>query len=72
VGLCGELAGEPLAAPVLLGLGLDEFSMGYRSIPLVKQAIRRFSMKQARPIARRALSLRTAAEVHEYLASVAK
>jgi phosphoenolpyruvate-protein phosphotransferase len=72
VGLCGELAGEPLAAPVLLGLGLDEFSMGYRSIPLVKQAIRRFSMEQARPIARRALSLRTAAEVHEYLASVAK
>ncbi|HEY4690363.1 MAG TPA: phosphoenolpyruvate--protein phosphotransferase [Anaerolineae bacterium] len=71
VGLCGELAGEPLAAPVLLGLGLDEFSMGLRSIPLVKQAIRRFSTEQAGSIARRALSLRTASEVRAYLTSVA-
>ncbi len=71
VGLCGELAGDPLAVPALLGLGLDELSMGPRSIPLVKQAIRRFSTGQARQIARRALSLRTANEVRAYLASVA-
>lgn len=71
VGLCGELAGDPLAAPALLGLGLDEFSMSPRSIPLVKQAIRRFSIEQARQIARRALSLRTANEVRAHLASAA-
>lgn len=71
VGLCGELAGDPLAVPALLGLGLDEFSMGPRSIPLIKQAVRRFSMGQAKQIARRALSLRTTHEVRAYLTSVA-
>ncbi len=67
VGLCGELAGDPLAAPVLLGLGLDEFSMSARSIPLVKQAIRRYSVAQAREIAQHALSLGDAGEVRGYL-----
>ncbi len=40
VGLCGELAGEPLAIPVLLGLGLDEFSINPPTIPIAKQIIR--------------------------------
>jgi len=40
VGLCGELAGEPLAAPVLLGLGLDEFSMSPARVPLIKQVMK--------------------------------
>ncbi len=71
VGLCGELAGDPLAVPVLLGLGLDEFSMGHRSVPLVKQAIRRFSREQARGIAAAVLSLPTTAEVRAYLQSTA-
>ena len=39
VGLCGELGGNVLAVPVLLGLGLDEFSMATGSIPAVKEAI---------------------------------
>lgn len=67
VGLCGELAGAPLAVPVLLGLGLDEFSMTARSIPLAKQAIRRCTLAQARETARRALALGDAHEVREYL-----
>ncbi len=69
VGLCGELAGDPLAVPVLLGLGLDEFSMSARSVPLVKQAIRRYTVVQAREIAQPALSLGDAGEVREYLYS---
>ena len=40
VGLCGELAGEPLAIPILLGLGLDEFSMNAPAVPQAKQIIR--------------------------------
>ena len=71
VGLCGELAGDLLAVPVLLGLGLDEFSMGSRSVPLVKRAIRRYSRDQARRIADHVLSLPTAAEVRAHLQSVA-
>ncbi len=38
--ICGEMAGEPLYAPILLGLGVDELSMNPQSIPLVKEAIR--------------------------------
>ena len=71
VGLCGELAGDPLALPVLLGLDLDEFSMSARSIPLIKQAIRRCSLAQAREIARYALALGDAHEVRAYLRQLA-
>ncbi len=39
VGLCGELAGDPVAVPLLLGMHLDEFSMNARAIPFVKQEI---------------------------------
>ena len=38
--MCGEMAGEPLYAPILLGLGVDELSMNPQAIPLVKNAIR--------------------------------
>jgi len=41
--MCGEMAGEPLFAPVLLGLGVDELSMNPQAIPLVKNAIRSIS-----------------------------
>lgn len=69
VGLCGELAGDPLAIPVLLGLGLDEFSITPRSVPLVKQVLRSYSMHDAREIARQALALENADEVRTYLLS---
>lgn len=43
VGMCGEMAGEPLAAPLLVAMGLDEFSMSASSIPQVKEVIRSLS-----------------------------
>lgn len=70
VGLCGELAGEPKAIPLLLGLGLDEFSMTPAAIPQAKQIIRSLSMAEAKEIAQHALLLPTAAEVNRYLEEV--
>lgn len=72
VGLCGELGGDVLAVPLLLGLGLDEFSMAPAAIPAVKQAIRCWTVTESQAVAQRALQLPTAAEVIEYLRSVAK
>jgi phosphotransferase system enzyme I (PtsI) len=43
--MCGEMAGEPLYAPILLGLGVDELSMNPQAIPLVKDAIRSINSK---------------------------
>jgi phosphotransferase system enzyme I (PtsI) len=43
--MCGEMAGEPLYAPILLGLGVDELSMNPQAIPLVKDAIRSIDSK---------------------------
>jgi phosphoenolpyruvate-protein kinase (PTS system EI component) len=67
VGLCGELAGDALAAPALLGLGVDEFSMNPRAIPMVKEAIRRCDAAQASEAAREVLGLTGAGEVRQYL-----
>lgn len=70
VGLCGELAGRRRAIPVLLGLGLDEFSMTPRAIPEAKHVIRSLSLPEAEDIAEHALSLSTVSDVKEYLDAV--
>lgn len=70
VGMCGELAGMPRAIPILLGLGLDEFSMNPRAIPEAKHLIGKFTDEKAGAIAQEALSLGTAAEIERFMASV--
>ena len=67
VGMCGELAGEPLAVPILLGLGLDEFSMNPPAIPIAKQIIRSLSKKQAEEIAAAVLQLENSDQVQAYV-----
>lgn len=67
VGMCGELAGDEMAVPLLLGLGLDEFSMAPSSVPAVKAAIRRWPLTECRAIAEHALNLPQAIDVIEYL-----
>lgn len=62
VGMCGELAGIEEAALPLLGLGLDEYSMGAQSIPRIKRIIRAATMEAARSVAEEVLAARTAAE----------
>lgn len=51
VGLCGELAGEPFAAPILLGLGLDEFSMSPARIPAIKKVMLKLKKAECRKLA---------------------
>ncbi len=66
-GMCGEMAGDVVAAPILLGLGLDEFSMSPGSIPRVKQAIRSFSYQKAQEIAERVLQMESPEEIRSWL-----
>ncbi len=67
-GMCGEMAGDPRALPLLLGLGLDEFSMAGGRVPKAKAGLRGLSSAELREPARNALGLATAQEVREYLA----
>ena len=72
VGVCGELAGEVIAVPLLLGLGLDEFSMAPAMVPSIKQAIRRCVQADCKIIAEKALTLTSISEVINLLTAEAK
>jgi phosphoenolpyruvate-protein phosphotransferase (PTS system enzyme I) len=63
VGMCGEMAGDPMYAAVLLGLGLDELSMNATAIPVVKAVLRGSRLLEARALADASLMLPTAQDV---------
>lgn len=65
VGICGELAADPKAVPILMGLGVDELSMSPNSIPLVKAQIRTLNYSQAQALAKRALECESATAVRQ-------
>ncbi|MDP8206038.1 MAG: phosphoenolpyruvate--protein phosphotransferase [Candidatus Electryonea clarkiae] len=67
VGLCGEIAGDPLATMLLVGLGIDELSASPAAIPEIKKLIRSMSKPEAEKIAQKCLNARSAAEVYKYL-----
>ncbi len=67
VGMCGEMAGEPLFTLILLGLGLDEFSMSPVVIPEVKKVIRSLTLKEAKELSRKALKFPVAQEIEALL-----
>ncbi len=67
VGMCGEMAGEPALALMLLGLGLDEFSASPVQAPLIKKVVRSVDYRVAQSIAQQALSLRTGKEIDDFL-----
>lgn len=56
-GMCGEMAGDTWATAILLGMGLDEFSMSASSIPQVKNIIRSLTYEESKHIAQKALSM---------------
>lgn len=66
-GLCGEMAGDPVATELLLGLGLDEFSGAASVMPKVKQRIRSTTMEQAKRTANHVLTLSTTEDVVAFL-----
>ena len=63
VGVCGELAGDPVAIPILLGLGVKELSMAPGSIPAAKSLARTLDIARLRDFARESLELESAAAV---------
>ena len=69
-GMCGELASDPVATMILLGLGLDEFSMTASSIPLIKNILRSVSKAECEEVANKALTMDTAEEITAYAKSV--
>jgi phosphotransferase system enzyme I (PtsI) len=70
VGMCGELAGMQKAIPILLGLGLDEFSMNPRAVPEAKYLIHHLDDREACQIANQAFELDTAADIEAYMKKV--
>jgi phosphoenolpyruvate-protein phosphotransferase (PTS system enzyme I) len=67
VEMCGEMASDPIYAIVLLGLGLEIFSMNPSSIPVIKNVIRSVRYKDCRRIAEAALQKKTAQEIEEFV-----
>ncbi len=67
VGMCGEMAGDPLCAMLLLGMGLEEFSMGSIYIPVVKKMIRSVTYQVAKAACEIVLQMDTVGEIKKYL-----
>jgi len=63
VGVCGGIASDPAAVPILLGIGVSELSVSLPAIPTVKAQIRALNMDACRALAERALAAESAAEV---------
>lgn len=69
VGMCGAMAGEPYAVPILLGLGLDEFSMSATQILKARKVVTGLSYEEMQKLADHCLNLDSADEVLEYVKS---
>ncbi|HXI84786.1 MAG TPA: phosphoenolpyruvate--protein phosphotransferase [Verrucomicrobiae bacterium] len=63
VGVCGEMAGEPLFTPLLLGMGIDELSAASSSLSRVKEVIRRLTLREAQELAAASLHTNSGREV---------
>ena len=67
VGMCGEMASDPYAALILVGMGLDEFSMSSVSIPEIKRLLRGVDCSQAAGLAAEVLAMESAEEIEQFL-----
>ena len=64
IAMCGEMAGEPIHVPILLGLGITEWSMNPQAIPVIKRAVRRLSIDDARGFVNEIIDLHDAGEIN--------
>ncbi len=67
VAMCGEMAGEPLYIPILLGLELDELSMNVLSIFRVKKILRAYTLRECRQLVQQSLQLSTPEEIEKLI-----
>ncbi len=67
VAICGEMCAEPVATLLLLGLGLDEFSMSSVSIPVIKKVIRSVTIEEAQAVAAHVMAMETSGQIKAYL-----
>ncbi len=72
VGVCGEMAGDPLATVFLVGIGVDELSVIPPVLPEIKKIIRSIKLKDARRVADKVCALHTEAEIRAFLSSIIK
>ncbi len=72
VGMCGEAAADPKLIPILIGMGLDEFSMNPSSVLEAKRIIKQFSKKETEGLVDWVMKMSTAAEVEGFLTSIEK
>jgi len=63
VGVCGEMAGDVALIPLLLGLGMDELSVGATSVPRVKMAVRNLAIPECQQLVSEVLQLQTSSEI---------
>ena len=68
VGICGSLASDPKAVPILIGIGVDELSVSVPALPAIKAQIRRLRLSTCREVAARALASAAASEVRALVA----
>jgi phosphotransferase system enzyme I (PtsI) len=67
VGLCGEMASEPLMVPLLIGLGLRQLSINPQAVPVIRALVRQLSYRESVHMARQTLQMAAAREVREHL-----
>lgn len=67
IGMCGEMAGDSRMVPILLGLGLDEFSMSAISILPARKLIKSLKYEDMKKLANEVISMNTAKEIEEYI-----
>ncbi len=70
VGMCGEMAGDPLATLILLGLELDEFSVSPLSVPEIKKIIRSVDFREAVRVANKALEFEKSSDVERFMTKI--